>query len=328
MREECCALSWDLKLQRGSPGGTHVSSNSAQSVQAMRRVERGGWPLWLPWAAVALLALVAWLALRGPTGTLDPQLALNNQDGMVTYAGRVRDESTRATILTALRAAFGEGNVAGEIRVDPDVRRASWLPRIRELLGYLKISGVDFLLSGNAASIGGWVSEADRKALTNSLRAIFGSNASIGTLGDVAAEAVDAANVTAISALGAIGTSGASADSIVSAMNKAIINFPSGSAEIPADTMSVIRKSAEVLKRAPAGTRIEVGGHTDNTGDPLRNRVLSQRRADAVVNALTGAGAPALVLTAKGYGDSRPRATNDTEYGRFQNRRIEYAVIR
>jgi OmpA-OmpF porin, OOP family len=304
-----------------------VSSNVVQSVPETRRVERG-WPLWLPWAAVTLLGLVAWLALRGPSGTLDPQLAVKNRDGVVTYAGRVRDADTRAAILTALRTAFGGGNLEGEIQVDPDVRRASWLPRIGEMIGYLKISGVDFLLNGNAASIGGWLSEADRKALTNSLRAIFGPQASIGTLGDVAAEAVRAANDTAISALGAVGTSGASPDAIVSAMNKAIINFPSGSADIPADAMSVIRKSAEALKRVPPGTTIEVGGHTDNTGDPSRNLALSQRRADAVVNALISAGAPAAVVMAKGYGDTKPRATNDTEYGRFQNRRIEYAIVR
>jgi outer membrane protein OmpA-like peptidoglycan-associated protein len=47
-----------------------------------------------------------------------------------------------------------------------------------------------------------------------------------------------------------------------------------------------------------------------------------------VKTALVDAGVPATMLTAKGYGDTRPRSTNDTEYGRFQNRRIEYTVVR
>jgi outer membrane protein OmpA-like peptidoglycan-associated protein len=54
---------------------------------------------------------------------------------------------------------------------------------------------------------------------------------------------------------------------------------------------------------------------------------LSQQRADAVRDALVSSGVPAAMLTTRGYGDTKPRAQNDTEYGRFQNRRIEYSVV-
>jgi OOP family OmpA-OmpF porin len=102
----------------------------------------------------------------------------------------------------------------------------------------------------------------------------------------------------------------------------------SGSAEIAQDSLEVIRKSAEAIKRAPVGSTVEIRGHTDNTGDPSNNMRLSQARADAVKSALISAGVPPKRLTARGYGDTQPRATNDSEYGRFQNRRIEYAVVR
>jgi outer membrane protein OmpA-like peptidoglycan-associated protein len=80
------------------------------------------------------------------------------------------------------------------------------------------------------------------------------------------------------------------------------------------------------LKSAPAGTTIEVGGHTDNTGDPGSNMQLSQQRADAVRGYLIQQGVNPAMLTAKGYGQTAPRSTNDTEEGRFRNRRIEFTL--
>jgi OOP family OmpA-OmpF porin len=292
------------------------------------REERRGWPAWLPWAAAAaLLALVGLLWFRGSTGTINPQLTLSNRDGKVTYSGVVRDETTRTAIVNALRTTYGEGNIDGSLRVDRNVKPAAWLPRLGDLFAALKRPGVEFSLNGDAISLGGWLSAADRQAVTDKLRGVFGAQATIGSLGDPAMDAVRAANDKALSALGAIGTSGVSTDALVQAMNLAIINFPSGSAEIPADSMRIIRTSAEAIKRAPAGSTIEIGGHTDNTGDPARNLALSQARADAVKGALVAAGVPASVLVTKGYGDTRPRGTNDTEFGRFQNRRIAYTVV-
>ena len=125
----------------------------------------------------------------------------------------------------------------------------------------------------------------------------------------------------------AVGTSGVITDA-AKAIDLTVIRFRAGSSRIPAESMSTIRSSAQALKAMPLGSRIEIGGHTDNTGNPKKNVALSQARADAVRDALIKAGAPAAMLTTKGYGDTEPRATNDTAEGRSQNRRIEYAVAR
>ena len=292
--------------------------------------ERGRWPAWLPWAAGAavLLALVGWLSLRGPAGTIDPQLTLNNRDGKVTYSGVVRDDATRTAIVGALRTAFGDGNVSGDLRIDRNVKRAEWLPRLGDLFAAVKTPGVDLSLNGDAVKLGGWLSAADRQTLADKLRGILGSDVRIESLGDPAVEAARAANEKALSALKAIGTSGVSPDALVSAMNLAVINFQTGSAEIAPESQELIRTSAEAIKRAPEGSRVEIGGHTDNTGNPAGNLSLSQARADAVKTALVNAGVPSGMLTTKGYGDTKPRAANDTEFGRFQNRRIEFTVVR
>ena len=114
---------------------------------------------------------------------------------------------------------------------------------------------------------------------------------------------------------------------MVNALNLAIINFNPGSAQVPDSSTGFLNKAAEVIKMAPTGTIIEIDGHTDNTGDPAANLSLSQQRAEAVRNYLVQQGVRASQLTAKGYGDSRPVAGNNTDEGHFHNRRIEFKAL-
>src|SRR5262249_29699206 len=115
---------------------------------------------------------------------------------------------------------------------------------------------------------------------------------------------------------------------LVNALNMNVINFPSGSAQIPRESMPVLEQSASAIKSAPAGTKLEVGGFTDNAGNPAANQRLSQQRADSVRRFLIGKGVNSDSLVAKGYGGSNPIDSNDTEEGRFKNRRIEYKVLK
>ncbi len=71
---------------------------------------------------------------------------------------------------------------------------------------------------------------------------------------------------------------------------------------------------------------LEIGGHTDNQGNAPANLKLSLERAIAVREVLMQSGVPEQMLQIKGYGSERPIAANDTPYGRFKNRRIEFRV--
>jgi outer membrane protein OmpA-like peptidoglycan-associated protein/uncharacterized protein YidB (DUF937 family) len=326
-------------ISRLTPSGVFPSRSSLLSQvatdierPAVTTVERVAEPRtgvrWLPWAAAAILGLLAWLWMRGPAGTIDPQLTVANRAGHVTYSGVVRDEATRTGIANSLRSTFGAGNVQGDVRVDKNVKASSWLKNPGELFGALKTPGAEVSIKGNEINVGGWLSPAERQATTEKIRAVAGSGANITAAGDAAAEAVRAANNKAMAALGALGTTGATVESVVAAINQGIINFPSGSAQIPADNLELVRRSAQAIQSLPATSRIEIGGHTDNVGDPASNMALSQQRADAVRDALVASGVPAGMLVARGYGDTQPRASNDSEQGRFQNRRIEYSVAR
>ena len=73
--------------------------------------------------------------------------------------------------------------------------------------------------------------------------------------------------------------------------------------------------------------KIEISGHTDNVGSESFNELLSQRRADAVVNYLLGKGVAKNRLSAKGYGQSMPVNSNETAEGRALNRRTEFEII-
>jgi outer membrane protein OmpA-like peptidoglycan-associated protein len=118
------------------------------------------------------------------------------------------------------------------------------------------------------------------------------------------------------------------ASRLVAALNDSVISFAYKSAEVPASTREFLRKAANDLKQLPTGNVVEIAGYTDNSGDEALNVALSQRRADAVRNALIKFGAAPDMLVAKGYGSADPIVSNDTREGRNRNRRIEYHIVK
>jgi OOP family OmpA-OmpF porin len=103
------------------------------------------------------------------------------------------------------------------------------------------------------------------------------------------------------------------------------IEFDVGSTSISSRGMALLDRLVPILQSAPQ-TRIEIGGHTDNTGDPGDNLDLSRRRATAVRQYLVSKGVAEKRLTAVGYGQEKPTADNGTSQGRLKNRRIEFKI--
>jgi outer membrane protein OmpA-like peptidoglycan-associated protein len=140
-----------------------------------------------------------------------------------------------------------------------------------------------------------------------------------------AAEQIRIASEKASSALAALRPEFSARD-LISALNLNVINFATGSAQIPADSDDYLNRVAMALKSEPAGTILEIGGHTDNAGDVASNMSLSQKRAEAVRSYLIQQGVNGDTLVAMGYGDTKPIGSNDTEEGKFHNRRIEFSL--
>lgn len=260
--------------------------------------------------------------------TLKPRLSLSNLGGgAVEVSGVVGDETSRGGILEALRALFGADKIRGDVRVDAAAAPAGWLAELRTALRHFTIPGADLVFDGDAITVGGFVAEGERAALLDKLRAIFGARFAFALGGDKSLELFESAKERTLAALAEL-KPGYTAGDLVGVLNLSILRFATGSAELSAESADILDRAAAAIKGAPAGTLIEISGHTDSTGDPVGNMALSQARAEAVRKALIARAVEPVALVAQGYGDSRPVAANNSPQGRFQNRRIEFAVVK
>ncbi|NND70349.1 MAG: OmpA family protein, partial [Rhodothermales bacterium] len=104
------------------------------------------------------------------------------------------------------------------------------------------------------------------------------------------------------------------------------VQFLSNSDQLTSSAKLILTDAAQLLRAAP-GSRIEVRAHTDSQGSESNNLSLSKRRARAVVIYLMSQGVLLEQLSARGYGETIPIASNSTSEGRAQNRRVEFIVL-
>ena len=104
------------------------------------------------------------------------------------------------------------------------------------------------------------------------------------------------------------------------------LEFETGKSVIRDVSFSALNELSELLKKKP-NFKLLVDGHTDNVGKVAYNLKLSQNRADAVKQYLVGKGIDGSRITAKGYGMSKPIASNKTAEGRQKNRRVEFTIV-
>lgn len=105
------------------------------------------------------------------------------------------------------------------------------------------------------------------------------------------------------------------------------IFFDTGKADLRKESKSELERIFKFLKEK-SGIKVEIAGHTDNVGTDENNKILSENRAQSVVDYLIKAGISSERLQARGYGESLPIATNDTDEGRQQNRRTVMEILK
>ncbi|MFK7948643.1 MAG: OmpA family protein [Saprospiraceae bacterium] len=142
---------------------------------------------------------------------------------------------------------------------------------------------------------------------------------------------VDAAEALIDEILSGEGAANTGEENVGGAADKALILenvfFNTGSSELKSESKIELGKLIAVLTTNKS-VKIQINGHTDNVGNPDKNKSLSNDRAKAVFDYLIGNGITEDRLTFKGFGDTRPIASNDTDDGKRRNRRTDFIILK
>ncbi len=254
--------------------------------------------------AVALVTALTWL-LAAPASAQTPAGAEAAAAGRVVAGGAVPDEATKAEVLARLRELYGAANVVDQIEVGGVVSPPNWTANVQKVLspqikqvkrGQLSIDGTQIALYGDVAD------EGQRQQLATMMSSGLGQNYTIKNGLRVPASGQDLLDRT---------------------LANRIIEFETGSATLTPKGRVILDEMAAVLPKL-SGRKIEIVGHTDNSGSRALNLALSQSRAETVKSYLAGKGIEPSVLSAVGVGPDQPIAPNDKEENRARNRRIEF----
>lgn len=229
------------------------------------------------------------------------------QPGQILVTGTVADEASKAAVLARLRELYGAERVVDQVAVDAVAVPANWNAHVQKLLtpNLKLITRGQLSIDGSIVSVRGEVAnEAQRQQIASEIATSLNPTYTVNNGLRIAA---------------------AEQGVLDAALDKRIIEFDSGQASITPAGLAILDEMAAAMQKLK-GRKVEVIGHTDNTGLRASNVSLSQARAEAVRNYLASKGiAPDTVLTS-GQGPDRPVASNTTVDGRARNRRIEFRI--
>ncbi len=259
-----------------------------------------------------------------PQAQSDPALApakftaVRTEDGAVRLRGDLLDTRLRETAQAFAEAHFGFDTVINETTAREDLP-TGWSTQVvagLEALGMLStgqlaVTESGLSLTGTAPSLR--VKDDLRAALARKLPSTVNIALDVWE-----AEVLRADPVVQVPAE-------LCAEQISILLEGGQIVFPPSETEIAEESLPIIDRIAEILGYCP-GARFEIAGHTDSQGRESSNMALSQSRADAVLAAVLERGVDLVFLTARGYGETSPIATNETEQGRALNRRISFEL--
>ena len=266
--------------------------------------------------AAALRNLPEGYSVTGNAIKAPPYIFQANKDPVadtVTLAGYVPDNAAHAAIVAAVGRKFFSGKLVDNLKASAGAPQGFANAAIAALGALSRVSTGSLVMSDREVKLSGdalYAVAADqiRDGLGGQLPQGWTAKAEVSV--KPVASSVDATVCHQL---------------FYELLGKARIRFESGKASIDKDSMGLLDRLIETALRCPSAN-IEVAGHTDSDGDDNANKVLSEKRAQAVADYLVKAGLPPDRLKAVGYGSQQPIATNDTEEGKAKNRRIDFVV--
>ena len=227
--------------------------------------------------------------------------------GQVLVTGAVPDESSKAAMLANLRALYGADRVVDQLSIAPVSLPPNWNGYVQKLInpnlkliskGEIKIDGTNITLRGEVAN------EAQRQQIASDIATSLNPSYTVNN---------------------GLRVSAAEQNLLDETLARRIIEFESGKATLTASGQAILDEMAVALHKVK-GKKVEVIGHTDNTGLRESNLALSQARAEAVRVYLAGKGISQDMVMVSGQGPDRPVAENSSADGRARNRRIEFRI--
>ena len=228
--------------------------------------------------------------------------------GQIVVTGTVPDEASKAGVLAQLRSVYGADKVVDQISIGRVVLPANWNEYVKKIIspnlksvshGVLKIDGYVVNIKGEVAN------EATKQKVASNIATSLNTSFTIQN---------------------ALSVSSSDQQALDNTLGNRTIEFNVNNAILTAKGQAILAELVPPLL-ALKNKKIEIIGHTDNTGLRSSNLALSKARAYAVKDYLASAGVDSTIISASGVGFDSPIASNETVDGRAKNRRIEFRVV-